>query len=162
MKGLPLRPDSTMHYQTYKWYDFHNSYYTQLNDEKQLNIIQDPNPEQATDQQCIDACACKDEVDHSRKMESEEILKMKEKEKADIEAGIAKEGDEKYYKRKPKNEEMFDMSMIKLNKNAGIEVGDEAKKIVHAVVDKASKEMGGLSIWSVLKLIMLIISLKLM
>jgi len=57
---------------------------------------------------------------------------------------------------------MFDMSMLKLDNNAGLEIGNMAKEVTKKVVDKAIKEAGGLSLWSILKLIMLVISLKLM
>lgn len=57
---------------------------------------------------------------------------------------------------------MFDMSMLKLDNNAGLGVGNMAKEVAHAVINKALHEGSGLSIWSILKLIMLVISLKLM
>jgi len=59
-------------------------------------LIQEPIPEQADEKQCLEDCKCTGTTDKTRKMESEDILKMKEEElKKSLENPENSEGGEK-------------------------------------------------------------------
>jgi len=144
-------------YSKYAWYTFHYNYYKQLNKEMLLDLHAQI-PQYTTDAVCSTNCICPDKSRKATEEEKESALNSKNKEttgKSNIFSS--------YKRNKKRTVEMFDMSEIEYDKeDAADKLGKEINKAAMSGIGKISKTVQTLSLWDVLKIVLMIVQLKLL
>jgi len=144
-------------YSRYKWYNFHFSYYKQLNKDMLLDI-KSLIPQFSTDKECKSKCMCSDKT---RKATDEEKAAALNSNHDSLDTVISEISS---FKRKEKRViEKFDMSEIHFDKEDSAEkIGNEITKLAMSGLGKIATKAQTLTLWDVVKLVLMVIQMKLL